>query len=181
MLLRLNWPSSTSPGNRHQPAAQPRPLKVAEARKSACASPSRRSLCRKPQDHVGMTLPRPRIALSFATTPRGSQIRRSPRLLVCRKPTLSTGIAPAMASNASWEMAILTMTPDMGTPRASRQNSPREGRFNAGANAHFCGADQMYAVATRRPARLFRQQVPCQPSPTPFRSTGRAGAHRQLS
>ena len=123
MLLRLNWPSSTSPGNRHQPAAQPRPLKVAEARKSACASPSRRSLCRKPQDHVGMTLPRPRIALSFATTPRGSQIRRSPRLLVCRKPTLSTGIAPAMASNASWEMAILTMTPDMGTPRASRQST----------------------------------------------------------
>ena len=50
------------------------------------------------------------IALSFATTPRGSQIRRSPRSLVCAKPSLSTGIAPAMESNASWEMAILTMS-----------------------------------------------------------------------
>jgi hypothetical protein len=45
---------------------------------------------------------------------------------------------------------------DMGPARASRQNSPRaRGGSNAGADAQFAGQDQIYAVATRRPARLF--------------------------
>jgi hypothetical protein len=113
----------------------------------------------------GIALRRPRIALSFATTPRGSQIRRSPRSLVCAKPVAFDRHCASNGVKRLLGDGDLDHVGDIGLARANRQNSPRAREVSNAGATHFAGQDSKGTPSRHGgPARLIRQQVPCQPS-----------------
>ena len=84
---------------RHSPPPREPPPALGSRRKSSCLD---------------------RIALSFASTSGGSQIRRSPRLLACAS-KLPRGMVEAMTSNAALGTQDSYHALDIGAGRAGRQ------------------------------------------------------------